>query len=165
MRRRKHAWSLIIGFFRNSVFFDQRSIFEPTTRCDGRWIQIHNMQTKPIKRGIEGKGFGMIREIGNFVASVVVELEVHWVDRGAAFFPELVFDGFDGEVKREADVGGEGFEIGMSHAQHNWLVPFHLLDARSHPQSKSLGNVHSRHFTAPFFYLRLTISTSSIKLN
>nr|AFK45225.1 unknown [Lotus japonicus] len=69
------------------------------------------MQTKPIQRRIESKGFGVISEISDFDVSVVVKLEVHRVHGSATFFPQLFFHGFHCQLKREADVRVESFEI------------------------------------------------------
>jgi len=99
----------------------------------GRRVERKTLKYKPIKRGIEAERFGIIREIGDFVvARIVVELKVHGVNRSAAFFPELILHAFHRELKREANIGVEGFEIGMSDPQHHRVVPMEL-DAGRHP--------------------------------
>lgn len=59
-------------------------------------------------------------------------MEGHGIDGGAAFAPELVLDGLDGALEGEADVGGEGLQIGMCYAEQYGFVSFDLLQLRRH---------------------------------
>ena len=47
----------------------------------------------PIKRRIETKRPGIVRQVGKFGVGIVIKLKAHWINRSPTFFPELFFDG------------------------------------------------------------------------
>jgi len=80
--------------------------------------------------GCEGRG--VIIEVGDLGAGVVAELEAHGGDGGAGLAPELVLERLDGGLLRDADVCGEGGEIGVGDEQEDAVVRRKLQLGRRH---------------------------------
>lgn len=47
----------------------------------------------PIKRRIETKRPGIVRQVGKLGVGIVIKLKAHRINRSPTFFPELFFDG------------------------------------------------------------------------
>ena len=64
-----------------------------TTKKEEETFKKGNDMGIPIKRRIETKRPGIVRQVGKLGVGNVIKLKAHRINRSPTFFPELFFDG------------------------------------------------------------------------
>ena len=65
----------------------------------------------PIKRRIETKRPGIVRQVGKLGVGIVIKLKAHRINRSPTFFPELFFDGIHCRLRETQKVFKFMFDI------------------------------------------------------